>query len=179
MKKIYIEVGYFFRNIVRSVKNLYRWLPIIWKDRDWDDHYIFEILKFKLQNTAHYTESRKWFVGHEHEAARIKLCIKLIGRIQEEYYTSESLDQQYHTSTYEFIPSTEHPGSYEYKSELVEDRFDEYFAKYPRSYKRVVKQLNDEEDRMRIAIWVGCIQHEKAKRLLFNILNKHIERWWE
>jgi hypothetical protein len=34
------KIKQFFRNI----HNLIRWFPIIWKDRDWDDHFIFEIL---------------------------------------------------------------------------------------------------------------------------------------
>ena len=42
---------YFHKNFVKGVKNLWKWFPVIWKDRDWDDHYIFEVLKFKL-NTS-------------------------------------------------------------------------------------------------------------------------------
>lgn len=179
MKNIYIDILFFFKSTFRSIKNLYRWFPIIWKDRDWDDYYIFEILKFKLQNTAHYTESRKWFVGHEHEAARIRLCIKLIERIQDEYYTMEYMD--YETSILKFVPRSEdHPGSYELEIEITEDKLDEYFAKYPKTYKRATEQIPDDtENRKRIVLRMGHMQHEKAKRLLFNILNKHIESWWE
>lgn len=50
MKNILYNVKRFISNI----KNVIRWLPVIWKDRDWDDYYIFEVLKFKLKNQAEY-----------------------------------------------------------------------------------------------------------------------------
>ena len=86
MKKIYIEVRYFFRNMVQGVKNLWRWFPVIWKDRDWDDAFILDVLKFKLKNTADELERAAFFTGYEHEVSRIRLCVKLIELVQEEYY---------------------------------------------------------------------------------------------
>jgi hypothetical protein len=43
------KIRKFYRNIVHSIQQLFYWLPIIWKDRDWDYHYIFVILRHKLQ----------------------------------------------------------------------------------------------------------------------------------
>ena len=37
---------YQHKYIKYGVQNLYKWFWIIWKDRDWDHHYIFEVLKF-------------------------------------------------------------------------------------------------------------------------------------
>ena len=53
------------RDIAQGFRNLWKWLPIIWKDRDRDDHFIFEVLKFKIKNTADYTEKKQRFVGWE------------------------------------------------------------------------------------------------------------------
>jgi hypothetical protein len=39
---------YYHKYIKQGVKNLIYWFPIIWKDRNWDSHYIFEIMKHKL-----------------------------------------------------------------------------------------------------------------------------------
>jgi len=181
MEKIYIDVKYFFLDLGRRIKNLWRWLPIIWNDKDYDDHFIFEILKFKLKNTADYTEQRKWFVGYEHEVSRMRLCIKLINLIQEEYYGMEYMD--YKTSTFEFMPTDNKDENgdlyYELKSEMIEDKLDNYFIKYPLIYKQMINKLGHPEDRRHIAIHMGCKNHERAKRLLFNILNKHIENWWD
>lgn len=180
MKKIYIDVRYFFLDLGRRIKNLWRWLPIIWNDKDYDDHFIFKILKFKIKNTADYIEQRQWFVGYEHEVARMRLCVKLINLIQEEYYGMEYMDHE--ETTFEFVPtdSKDENGDsyYEMKSEMIEDRLDDYFIKYPLIYKQVVSELGGTENRMRIAIHMGAKNHKRAKRLLFNVLDTHIERWW-
>jgi hypothetical protein len=181
MEKIYIDVKYFFLDLGRRIKNLWRWLPIIWNDRDWDDSFIFEILKFKLKNTADYIEQREWFVGYEHEVSRMRLCVKLIERVQEEWYGMEYFD--YHTSTFEFIPTENKDENgdpyYTMHSEIIEDNLDGYFKKYPLIYKRVVAKLGSDSDRTLIALYMGRKNHERAKRLLFNILNEHIENWWD
>jgi len=176
MKKIYIDAKYFFLDLGRRIKNLWRWLPIIWNDKDYDDHFIFEVLKFKLKNTADYTEQREGFVGYEHEVARMRLCIKLIECIQEQHYCTEYLD--YHTSTFEFVPIRD-TDSCEMKSEIIEDNLDNYFKKYPLVYKRVVADFGSDSNRIRIAIHMGAENHRRAKQLLFDTLNKHIENWWE
>ena len=180
MKKIYIEIRYFFKQLAHRIKNLWRWLPVIWKDYDFDDHFIFEILKFKLKNTAEHLEDRQYFVGYEHEVSRIRLVNKLIERVQEEWYGMEYFD--YHTSTFEFIPTEDKDKNgdpyYTMHSEIIEDNLDKYFKKYPLIYKRVIAKLGSDSDRTRIALYMGRSNHERAKRLLFNILNERIENWW-
>jgi len=182
MKTIYIEIRYFFRLLKHGVKNLWRWFPVIWKDKDYDDHFIFEILKFKIKNTAEYIEDSSFFVGYEHEVSRMRLVNKLIGLIQSQYYDMEFLD--YEDTTYEFIPSdaVDENGKsdyYEMKSEVIEDRLDDYFTKYPLIYKKVINKLGPDTSRTKIALYMSHENHERAKRLLFNILHKHIENWWD
>lgn len=35
-----------------QIKHVVAWLPLLWKDRDWDYGFLLEILKFKLQRMA-------------------------------------------------------------------------------------------------------------------------------
>ena len=44
------EYRHYPRNFIRGVKNLIKWGSVIWKDRDWDDSFFFEIIKFKFAN---------------------------------------------------------------------------------------------------------------------------------
>ena len=167
MKKIYIEIRYFFRQLFIGFKNLWKWFPIIWNDRDRDDAFIFYTLKFKLQNTADELERAAFFVGYEHEVSRIRMCIKLINLIQEEYYSMEFFD--YERSTFGFVPTgkLDEKGKdkfFEMKSEVLEDKLDDYFVKYPLAYKRVIKQYGYDASRTRIAIHIGRDNHERAKR---------------
>ena len=164
-----------------GVKNLIKWFKIVWKDRDYDDSFIFDVLKFKIENTAKYTEKRKWFVGWEHEVSRMRLCVKLIERIQEEYYGMEYMD--FEETKYKFVPvegkDLGGESFYEMKSEVVKDELEDYFKKYPKTYKNIIKKNGSDVSNHYVAIQIGRHNHEKAKQLLFNTLNKHIERWWD
>lgn len=71
---------------MKKIRNLIRWIPIIWKDRDWDFYFTYEILKKKLEFQAEHT--RKY--GH-HEIAsqnadRMETCVRLIKKLQHEEY---------------------------------------------------------------------------------------------
>lgn len=39
---------HYFRNGQQRLKGLIAWLPVIWKDEDWDQVYLFEIMRFKI-----------------------------------------------------------------------------------------------------------------------------------
>ena len=45
---------YKIKRFFKRFHNLYRWLPVIWNDQDWDTNYIWNIWKFKLKNQADY-----------------------------------------------------------------------------------------------------------------------------
>jgi len=161
------------RYFISSVKNLIRWFPIIWKDRDWDDWYIWEILKFKIKNQAEGIGTRRNYVGVERDVEKMLLCVKLIERIQEEYYGLEYMD--YFDSDYNWIDSSI-PGHKELEIITNSERFDEYFKKYPLIY-RMVPDLN--ASKSKIAFQIAKINEERAYKLLFKILEQNIRRWWD
>jgi hypothetical protein len=38
---------------------------------------------------------------------------------------------------------------------------------------------NDSERKMRIAMNIGRINHDRARNLLFKLMNENIEKWWD
>jgi hypothetical protein len=68
-----------------GIKNLIRWFPIIWKDRNWDSYYIFIILKKKLERTE-YCLRNGHCVDGDKRADQIKTCIALLDRLIEDQY---------------------------------------------------------------------------------------------
>jgi hypothetical protein len=176
---------YYHKYFKQGVKNLWYWLPIIWKDRNWDSHYIFEILKHKLKAQADYIGRRDFHTRAQQDARRMRLCVKLIGKVQEEDYTMEYMD--YHKDRVWFTDCEDRPGSSLYNSEEVWEKYDEYFAKYPLVYKRVLKgegvfTLNgrDDSDMKRIiAMNIAHLNHDRARKLLFKIMEENIESWWD
>jgi hypothetical protein len=163
---------YKIKQFFRRIYNLYRWFPIIWKDQDWDDHYIFEILKFKLKNQAKYIGSYNRHLSAKRDAEIMMLCTRLIEKVQDEYYSTEYFN--YHDSELIFIDSEDQPGLYEITTIEKSERFDEYFKKYPLITKQVA-----EEDKYRKAFKIAKINEERAHKLLFKILEQNIRRWWD
>jgi len=163
---------YKIKQFFRRIYNLYRWFPIIWKDQDWDHHYIFEILKFKLKNQAKYIGYHDRHMSAERDAEKMMLCVRLIEKVQNEYYGCEY--QDYHKSELKFIDSESHPGMYEMEIEHISDNYEDYFKKYPRIYKLVKT-----DDRHRTAFNIARMNEERAHKLLFKILEQNIRRWWD
>jgi len=131
---------YKIKQFFKRIYNLYRWLPIIWKDQDWDDHYIWEILKFKLKNQAKYIGHHNRHVSAKRDAEIMMLCIRLIDKVQSEYYLNEHSD--YHQVEFITTPSPIHPGNYELDLKEISENFDDYFVKYPRIWVAVNKMDN-------------------------------------
>ena len=168
------------RNFIQGIKNLIRWFPVIWKDRDYDDHFIWELLKFKIRNQAEYIGSKDRYVSAKRDAEIMMLCYRLMDDIQHEHYQSEYSD--YHESKSIFTPSEKFPGHYEWNLEEISERFDEYFCKYPRIYNQVIdseKNIFKTDSKLGIAMNIAHINHDRARKLLFKILENNIERWWD
>lgn len=181
----WIHLGWKLREFWRGVKNLWRWFPVIWKDRDWDDHYIWEILKIKLKHQSDYIGSRDIHIGAKYDAQKMMLCVRLIEKIQNEFYSSEYFD--YHESEYNWIPVD---GETEYMKldiETISENYDEYFAKHKASVRKVLSderyhifKLDDSEDyKQRLAMNVAHYNEKRAQELLFKILNRDIRGWWD
>ena len=176
---------YYHKYAKQGIKNLIYWFPIIWKDRNWDDHYIFEVLKHKLKAQANYIGRRDFHTRAQLDAKRMRLCVKLIQLIQDEPYAMEYMD--YGKDRVWFTDCEDRPGSVRYNSEEVWENYDEFFKKYPLVYKRVMKgegpftlDGRDEADMKRIiAMNIAHINQERVHKLLFKILEENIRGWWD
>lgn len=168
------NLRYRIRTFIKSIKNLIRWFPVIWKDRDWDHHFIFEILKFKIKNQAEYIGKNGNHISAERDVEKMMLCVRLIERVQTEYYGLEYHD--YSETKIEFIDSKNHPGKYEIEFTEISENFDEYFKKYPLIYKKV---FEPGIKKSHIASRMARVNEERANKLLFKILEENIRRWWD
>ena len=120
---------YYHKYLKQGIKNIIYWFPIIWKDRHWDSHYIFEILKHKLKAQAKYIGDNDRHTRAQQDARRMRLCIKLMQKIQDDDYAMEYMD--YHKDRIWFTDCEDRPDSSLMNSEQVWEKFDDYFKKYP------------------------------------------------
>jgi hypothetical protein len=176
---------YYHKYFKQGIKNIWYWFPVIWKDRDWDGHYIFEILQHKLTTQANYIGRRDFHTRAQQDARRMRLCVKLIKKVQEEDYTMEYMD--YHKDRVWFTDVEDRPGNSLYNSEEVWEKYDDYFAKYPLVYKKVLKGegvftldgRNEADMKRVIAMNIAHLNHDRARKLLFKIMEENIEGWWD
>ena len=83
----------FVKGIPTGITNLIKWSPIIWNDRDFDQAYMYEMLRFKLKNMEDFFYSdRTWCIGSERRAKEIKICRILLDRIIKEEYGEFDFD---------------------------------------------------------------------------------------
>ncbi len=69
----------------RGLRNLWSYAPIIWRDRDWDQAYLYELLHFKLKRM----ESCLRAGGHVHasrDAAQIRVAAACLKRVMDDDY---------------------------------------------------------------------------------------------
>ena len=88
-----MALGQKIRYFKNSIKNLIKWFPIIWNDRDWDSVYIEEMLLFKLNNMyKRFSNPDATYVDWNSKYAKpalkaLKICVIILERRQDNYYT--------------------------------------------------------------------------------------------
>ena len=180
------DAQYYHKDFIQGVKNLWKWFPTIWKDRDWDDSFIFNILIQKLKNQSEYIGNKDRHTRAKRDAEVMMTCVRLLEKVKSEDYGIEYLE--YEKSNWVFTPCEDNPNYSKLDFEQVSENFDDYFKKYPRQYKRVVNgEVNRfnrdvvgiEKDKHVIGMEIANENHERARKLVFKILEQNIEKWWD
>lgn len=174
-------IGWRIEYFYTSVKNLIRWSPIIWKDRDWDDYFIWEVLKFKLKNQSKYIGDRDTYTSSKYGAQRMMLCVKLIDKIQEEYYSMEYMD--YHE--YNWLNIDDKPDYKKLEIVDISEKYDEYFNQHKAAVRKVLAnekyqifKLIEDDYKKRLAMNLGHYNEKRAQDILFKLLNRDIRGWY-
>ena len=104
--------------------------------------------------------------------------VRLIDKFQSEHYLHEYFS--YVDDEYTFV-KIEGSDDYEMEIKNLRDDLDQYFAKYPLLKKRAVNHeiYKGQPSSTRLAMAMGFVQHERAKRLIFELLNRNVDKWWE
>ena len=168
MNKIIEKVKDFFRNIKLGIPNLIKWIPVIWGDRDWDQYFLYIILKFKLEQMVKLQLKYGHSVNSEMYANQMKTCILLLDRIVKDDYLMNALkphEKKWGESRLNFKPVPDNTELYEgiYTVEKVTNKKE--------------KEQEDKE-RMRIYKNVDNLQKQDLD-MLFKNMRKHIEGWWD
>jgi hypothetical protein len=163
------------RNFLIGCKNIIKWAPTLFKDRDWDQYHIYTILqkKIEFQRKEIVYANRSTRVWQDNRDMTI--ILNLLERVKDGYYESENTD--YYEMRVETIP-VEGTSLKEMKFNVLSERYDEYLNKYKSSVRKVLKE-EGEIDKETLCMLVATHNQEKARKLLFNMLNEKIEGWWD
>jgi hypothetical protein len=167
-----------FNEIVTGISNLIKWTSTIYKDRDWDKHYIFEMLKFKLIQQRKELVGANRHTGIEDTNRYITICLNLIEHIQEETYNLEY--QNYVRERMWFSDNGD--GTSTWNSEIEMENFSGYFKKYSNQTKYLLNKkprLGLPENKMELALKLSDLNQSRCQTLLFKILNEKINTWWD
>ena len=175
---------YYHKDFIEGVKNLWKWFPTIWRDRDWDHGFIYEVIKVKLKHQADYIGSHDRHTRAKRDSELMLLCARLIQRCQDEHYDMEYMD--YHESNYNWVDVDDKPDLKKLEIEQLSENFDEYFKKYPLQYKRVMSgevsrfsRPIEEKTKEVIAMEIAHENQDRCRKLLFKIMERRIEGWWD
>jgi hypothetical protein len=102
------------------------------------------------------------------------LCARLARIQQEDLYVYEYLD--YLDQDFEFIPTDETKKWFTIESTTTRDDLTDYVYKYRRQYKLIDKT---DKDNRRVALEIAHNNQERSRKLLFNIMEENISRWWD
>lgn len=168
---------YFIKRKIWQIKNVLRWLPIIWKQYDFDYSYSVEVFKFQLQKQAEFLESEKVkTLCAKDRAKRIHTVIKLMDKVYNDEYSIdyvEILKEMYgkdvlnisfietdSTTFNDFTNSTEKLYTMKYEYENWDNAEE-------------ISQIHDE------LLHMSKEKQKRAHRILWSMIEKDIQTWWD
>jgi hypothetical protein len=164
------------RLLFTGCHNLIKWIPTIFKDRDWDHWHIYNILQKKIEFQRKEIINSNRHTDVESDNRDMTIALNLIERVKEDYYGTEHLD--YSKSKFRFEPIEGDDEYYTMEQDVISENYDEYIKKYPSSVRKVLKEKPD-LDKKDLCFWVSQHNQERAHDLLHKILKERMRRWWD
>jgi len=158
------KIKSFFLRRTRRVKNLLFWLKIIWNDENFDYSHILIILRKKVELTRRTMERSKFHAHSTNKLRKIAVVETLIGRILDDDYCGHELDE--HTQKWgklQFLERNKEEGLSGLRREKVLTRKD------ADRESREIRTIFDKMERLR----------ERDLDLVFKILRRNIQSWWD
>lgn len=171
-RKLHWRIRYF----IGGIKNIFRWMPTLYKDKDWDDWYIFTILQKKIEFQRKEIIYANRHIDVDRDNRDMTIVLNLIERVKDEYYNTEYLD--YEESNYRFEPVEGKENLRSLEIDVLTESYDKFLKKYQSSVRKVLKERPD-LNKKDLCFYVSKHNQEKAYNLLFKILKERMRWWWD
>jgi hypothetical protein len=176
-KTLFDRLHWRIRYFLTGCRNLIKWAPTIFHDRNWDGHYILKILQKKIEFQRKELVNANRHTRIESDNRDMTVVLNLLERVREEYYQLECMDYWHSEMLFNNIPDKPDLKSIDVVTKS--ERYDEFLSKYPSSVRAVVKEHGEQDDKQRLCLLVSYYNHKKANKLLFRILEERLAYWWD
>ena len=172
LKEMWIDINYWPRRKWRQIKNVIGWIPVVWKQFDFDYQYSLEVFKHQLLKQAKFMESDKAYGVNSHiQAQKIRMVGRLMDKVYNEDYAIEYQQKLKDTYGEDVIDWVFHDSiEFEECHEIVW-KFEE-----DKKYEPLRDEINENYDK-----WFKQSQakQERAHKLLYKLLEFYIRGWWD
>jgi hypothetical protein len=149
--------------ILTRIKNLIKWLPIIWDDKQWDYYYFYKILYYKLKFMEEFWKSDEPVSAKaEKTAKQIMVAKNLAKRLMENNYLDNAL--MWHEQKY---------------PDYIDKVFTVPCKDNPKIHMYVNKNSIDAQKSFRRYSEHADYMEQQDRDMLFNWIKRYIERWWD
>ena len=168
-----------FKDFVDGVTNIIRWIPTLYRDRDWDDFYITKILQKKIEFQREHLVKHNRHLSIPQDNRDMTWVLNLIERKHQDYYQLEKYD--YEDSEFVFTPYAEDANYSQLDIKVNSESWDKYLAKYKGAVRRV-RKLHPNVDfsgKQELTRYVARYNQERAEKLLWKIMAERSDKWWD
>ena len=160
---------YRIKRFFRKCRNVIRWIPTIWKDEDWDQTYIYDMLLLKLERQRDFFASDRAYASNAKETAnQIQTAIDLLHMTRDpwEFYECpvlEELDAKWGKGVLRPEPCGN--DSYQLHIDIDGVKTEADKEQYNEEFKKGMERARKE--------------YQKDKRTAFKYVAYHIDYWWD
>ena len=174
--RIWRNTNWRIRDFLTSCNNIIKWAPNLFKDKDWDEWYIFTILQKKIEFQRKEIIYANRHTQVDRDNRDMTIVLNLIERVKEEYYNTEYLD--YEEYKFRFEDVEQRVDLTRLEIDVLSERYDEFLMKYPSGVRKVLRDKPD-LNKKDLCFYVSHYNQEKAHDLLFRILRERMRWWWD
>lgn len=149
------------KDFFKGLHNIIKWLPTIYHDRDWGYENIYDILEKKLLFVRNNIVKYNSFTKAGEVNRDITICLNIIHNLKLDKYNCEYQD--------------------------YENNEDQYIGQNKNTHRKILTELQRDKKKYSIDIMdkklrsrrISYNKHNKATKLLFNIMTNKIDTWWD
>lgn len=164
---------HYFRTGYRRIKRFVAWVPILWKDEDWDYIYFLEVMRFKISRIRKEIDKNKRHIGYKKQVKQMKVVEELLSRI------AFNKNNDFYIKLSEQLRNFEKQG----KCICPEETFgvEPYFNKAGKKIGSTFIDLSCFFCKKALSRWLKQEQDKENADLefLFKHLKKHVKKWWD